>query len=67
MEKIESIGLVLYNPSSLSNLALDKLMDNNVDLHIFIYFITGYQLDSQLLLIKQFYKKLLLWWLKVLK
>jgi GT2 family glycosyltransferase len=37
MEKIESIGLVLYNPSSLSNLALDKLMDNNVDLHIFIY------------------------------
>ena len=37
MEKIESIGLVLYNPTSLSNLALDKLMDKNKDLRIFIY------------------------------
>ena len=37
MEKIESIGLVLYNPASLSNLALDALMDNNKDLCIFIY------------------------------
>jgi len=37
MEKIESIGLVLYNPASLSNLALDALMDKNKDLRIFIY------------------------------
>lgn len=37
MEKIESIGLVLYNPTSLSNLALDTLMDKNKDLLIFIY------------------------------
>jgi GT2 family glycosyltransferase len=37
MEKIESIGLVLYNPETLSNLTLEALMDKNKDLHIFIY------------------------------